>query len=115
MTDRERLIELLKHEFGTKVSEITADWLISKGVIVPPCNVGDTVYPLSADRSFRAFIEKIEVTTDGMLFEWVQYDVGVDCTETWDYGCFSVAEIGKTVFLTEAEYEKALKERENNG
>lgn len=41
---RDRLIELLKHEFGTKVSEITADYLLANGVIVPPCKVGDTIY-----------------------------------------------------------------------
>lgn len=49
MTERERLIELLKHEFGTKVSEITADYLLANGVIVPPCKVGDTVYWIEND------------------------------------------------------------------
>lgn len=39
---RDRLIELLKHEFGTNVAEITADWLLANGVILPPCKVGDT-------------------------------------------------------------------------
>ncbi len=33
---REKLIELLKHEFGTKVAEITADWLIANGVTILP-------------------------------------------------------------------------------
>lgn len=33
---REKLIALLKHEFGTKVAEITADYLISKGVTILP-------------------------------------------------------------------------------
>lgn len=32
---REELIELLNHEFGKKVSEITADWLIANGVQIP--------------------------------------------------------------------------------
>jgi hypothetical protein len=76
-----------------------------------PCAVGDTVYPLNADRSFRAFIERIEITADGVSFDWVQYDVGPDCTETWDDGCFSVDDIGKTVFLDETEYLKSLAER----
>ena len=51
MTDRDRLVELLKdtlHEWECDVSIKTvteiADHLISNGVIVPPCNVGDTVY-----------------------------------------------------------------------
>ena len=34
MTDWEKLVELLNHEFGKIVSEITADWLIAHGVTV---------------------------------------------------------------------------------
>lgn len=111
---REKLIELRK-KYGYGTDDYFADGLLSNGVIAPPCNVGDTVYPKSADRNFRAFIDKIEITTDGLLFYWVQYDVGVECTELWDDGCFSAAEIGKTVFLTEVEYEIALKEGAENG
>ena len=49
MTDRERLIELLnearnQHLFEDKYNEAVADYLLANGVIVPPCNVGDTVY-----------------------------------------------------------------------
>lgn len=69
------------------------------------------VYPLYADRRFRAFIEQITITTNDIFFEWAQYDVGVDCTETWDDGIFRVDDIGKTVFLDESEYLKALAER----
>ena len=48
MTERERLIELLK-EVNTMrnmrqgLGEC-ADYLLANGVIVPPCKVGDTVY-----------------------------------------------------------------------
>ncbi len=132
LTIRERLIDLFKKIEYTAFPELTmkanlanqftdyalnsiVDEMIKNGVIAPPCNVGDTVYPKSADRRFRAFVEKIEITTDGLCFWWVQYDVGVDCTECWDEGCFSIAEIGKTVFLTEAEYEIALKGGADNG
>ncbi|MBR2927715.1 MAG: DUF551 domain-containing protein [Oscillospiraceae bacterium] len=34
MDVKEKLVELLNHEFGKKVSEITADWLIANGVTV---------------------------------------------------------------------------------
>ena len=34
MDVREKLVELLNHEFGKKVSEITADWLIANDVTV---------------------------------------------------------------------------------
>ena len=140
MTDRERLIELF--EKMDKNPEITCpcpddvdsckncqyaigengwlcdlnarrvDHLLANGVIVPPCMVGDIVYPLNADRRFRAIIEKIEINANGLLFYWVQYDVGVDCTECWDEDLFTVDDIGKTVFLDETEYLIALKERD---
>lgn len=77
-----------------------------------PCMVGDTVYPLNADRRFRAFIERIEITAAGLAFEWGQYDVGVDTVECWDDGLFTTDDIGKTVFLDETEYLIALKECE---
>lgn len=44
LTERERLIKLLNHEFGTEVSEIVADYLLANGVTMPPCKVGDMVY-----------------------------------------------------------------------
>lgn len=110
---RDKLIELLQ-EFtdnnnGGGSNHGRADYLLENGVIVLPCKVGDTVYLLNADPRFRAFIEKIEINADGLDFYWVQYDVGVDCTETWDDGIFTVENIGKTVFLDETEYLKALK------
>lgn len=123
---RDRLIELIndaeyesyKYELAQKFypfgecksrSEFVADYLLASGVIVPPCKVGDTVYPLNADRRFRAIIEKIEINANGLLFGWVQYDVGVDCTECWDEDLFTIDDIGKTVFLDEIEYLIALK------
>ena len=32
---RKQLVRLLNHEFGVKVAEITADWLIANGVAIP--------------------------------------------------------------------------------
>ena len=115
---RDRLIELLdkaKNKFDNLLfeKELIADHLLANGVIVPPCMVGDIVYPLNADRRFRAIIEKIEINANGLLFGWVQYDVGVDCTECWDEDLFTIDDIGKTVFLDETEYLIALKELGN--
>lgn len=108
MTDRDRLITLLQ-EFtdnnnGGGSNHGRADYLIENGTICPPCKVGQIVYPLNADPRFRAFIERIEINTNGLQLEWVQYDVGVDCTETWDAEIFDIEDIGKTVFLNETEY-----------
>ena len=51
MTDRDRLIELIKNAFLEEnekrdfiTEEHTADYLLANGVIVPPCKVGDVVY-----------------------------------------------------------------------
>lgn len=123
MTEREKLKKLLLesepiHERDLDDDlvdgeiEAIADHLLSNGVIVPPVKTGQTVYPLNADPRFRAFVEKIEQTTNGLYFEWVQYDVGVDCTECWDEEGFDVEDIGKTVFLDETEYLIALKEKQ---
>ena len=120
MTDRERLIELLvnsnthdsyecklctkKDVSCTRCSgEKLADYLLANGVIVPPCKVGDEIYYLFPQQGIqRAFVRRIQIG---------KYGVAI-CTK---YGATLISEIGKTVFLTREEAEKALKERENNG
>lgn len=102
MTDRERLIELLDdkqyHGNSTKSrvnyiqnSEL-ADYLIEHGVIVLPCKVGDTVYQIDAERVFKSKIKAFVYDTENFAFD--------------------ERAIGKSVFLTREEAEKALKERE---
>ena len=132
MTEKERLIELItaglklsaqentkrikdlvknhgrynsKTDRAISIQEELANYLLENGVIVPPVKVGDTVY----------CIEVIE-------------DIGIDKGTVYaisytNIGCFSVKYIsglrydhphgciGKTVFLTREEAEKALKEK----
>lgn len=73
-----------------------------------PCKLGDTVYFPVEDYHDSAIIDGISITEQGMFFNWVQYEFGVDITECWDDGQFDVDEIGKTVFLTREEAEQAL-------
>lgn len=73
-----------------------------------PCKVGDTVW-IKGDR-FPAVIEEIRITDDGVYFAYVEYDKGYEETEVWDNGEFTLSDIGKTVFLTREEAEKALEE-----
>lgn len=75
-----------------------------------PCKVGDVVYFPKYDYHDSAIITQIEIDKEGITFYWVQYEYGVDITELWDDGCFSIDEIGKTVFLTKEEAEKALEQ-----
>ena len=133
MTDRERLIELLKQvnfdfseecvacsEDGYKVmpmlEEFFADHLLSNGVIVPPCKVGDVIYITSCDsptkiEETRVAQIKIKVKENGKI----SYRISAPCVyDDWGDGhwTFCAFEFGKTVFLTKEEAEKALKESE---
>ena len=104
MSERERLVELInkgelsmwgKSVGGIKQQrEMLADYLLENGVIVPPVKVGDTVYMIikkraTVSREYFHFIKKTKLTF--LNLERV--------LKTW----------GKTVFLTKAEAEKALK------
>ena len=59
---------------------------------------------------FEAVIENIKITETDVVFEWVQYDKGVEETEVWDEGSFSLNDFGKTVFLVN----ENLKRRNGN-
>ena len=41
------------NDWGTTGAEALADYLLTNGVIVPPCNVGDTVYCINTFFSKR--------------------------------------------------------------
>ena len=77
-------------------------------LVVPPCKVGDTVW-IKGDK-FPAEIEEIRITDDGIYFAYVEYDRGYEETEVWDNGEFTLSDIGKTVFLTREEAERALED-----
>lgn len=107
MSERERLIELLKQSCHCKDEDCSncnsngicfthseAEYLLDNGVIVPPVKVGDTIYMIvekraKITREYFRFIKKTKLTF--LNLERVLKD--------WD----------KTAFLTKAEAEKALK------
>ena len=105
MNERERLIELIEQAFnqadynyGMPNTEQVTDYLLDNGVITSPVKVGDTVYHFGY--SFR--VEKIEIVQGEIFYKCGNY--GTD-----DYMSFCESDIGKTVFLTKEEAEKALK------
>ena len=114
---RDRLIELLnKQRNGKKKVSMSyeefADFLLANGVIVTQVKLEQKVYiPDDEWGRTEAVVENIEITHSGVCYEWVKYDVGVDETEVWDCGTFRDKDIGKTVFLSFEDYEKALAER----
>jgi saccharopine dehydrogenase-like NADP-dependent oxidoreductase len=110
---RDRLIELVwevpfmcegNEPFMRGVAGEIADHLLANSVIVPTCNVGDTVYAITRWNG-EWVIREVEVCNYTIFDnEWKIVD---------PYGDYwSVNNFGKTVFLTREEAEKALAERE---
>ena len=95
---------------GRTWREHLADYLLANGVIVPPCKVGDkiyTIYPYGSD-IFEHTVHAIsananEQATDIRL---CAYD------ESKDNARYSSAWIGRNVFLSRKDAEKAINERE---
>lgn len=91
-------------EFDEAV-EINADYLLANGVIVPPVKIGQTVY------SIEPCISQVFV---GEVYEIFQSRYGLVCRSSRK-GYYSLAfpadSVGKTVFLTRKEAEKALEGR----
>lgn len=108
MTERERLIELLKNvPRNTRAFyDQFADYLLANGVIVPPCKVGDTVYILAGHNGHKYekdICEGFYIGNDGVVQVRVRNMKG-------NHGTYGV--IGETVFLTSEEAKKALEEME---
>ena len=108
MTDRERLFDLMIDAKRTdpetgSFTDYLADYLLEHGVTVPPCKVGDMVYrPSDCLGVVQFVIISFNIYESEMFF--------TDDSENIIY----LSDIGKTVFLTREEAERALKERENN-
>jgi hypothetical protein len=123
MTDRERLIELIKqgnidYLWSTGKAHYTflADYLLANGVIVPPCKVGQKVYTKGHGNAKQ-------------LKEWEVFGIWNSLDPEYSYihicwhknnnnfGARQIGfdEIGKTVFLTKEEAEAKLKESKGNG
>ncbi len=90
---KEKLMELLKNSTDDCTDnklEYIADYLIENGVILPPCKVGDKVYVIGS--RYRCGREE----------KWIN---------TGKFRLSDIDQIGKTVFLTKKEAQKALDER----
>ena len=140
MTERERLIKLLMQGdiaaakqgvfnccMCRREAETIADYLLENGVIVPPVKMGDIVYIDNAPHN----VVHITIEEDGISYcakyDCDEYECCKECPfakeisfgevimcEGNEYHEFTASDIGKTVFLTREEAEKALKESEEN-
>ena len=122
---RDRLIELLD-ELGVivnvpdKVDEdgcgtytieggkYVAEYLLAKGVIVPPCKVGDTVYIIDEVEFEYPYVLDVVVSAIGYDIGgfWITMSLPLGMKQSAHVGERS---FGKSVFLTQEEAEQALK------
>lgn len=101
---------------------VYADCLLSEGVIVPPCKVGDIVYSYTHSWRKEDGISPYQITnitiTQNKKGEWTKKyrAMKVKNGKTIDNQLnFAFDEIGKTVFLTREEAERALKGADTDG
>lgn len=77
--------------------------------IIPPCKVGDTVYEVTSRKTISEYrVKAIRVELFCTFLEW---DIAAGFVDKSIFGV-PVDEIGKTVFLTREEAEKALESME---
>lgn len=117
MDVREKMVELLREApyniFDNKLKgmlfdsclALIADHLIANGVTVLPCKVGDRLYEVTGRKTISVYkVKAIRVELFGLFIEW-------DIVEGFVWQSLSginAGEIGKTVFLSREEAEKAL-------
>ena len=110
MTNRDRLIELIneaKKEYESIVTDYTeTDYivavLLNKGVIVPPCKVGDTIYKINKipNSACGPFITKEKVEPYAVFYKNIM----------GGYSCIPFESFNETVFLLEEKAEEKLEE-----
>lgn len=118
MSERERLIELLKQDCHCKDENCSncnsngicfthreADYLLENGIIVPPVKIGKTVYGIS-----RGAI--IPISVDRMQYSKRGIDILGRNEQYYGYGTITLHpnnEFGIEWYTTKEEAEKALK------
>ena len=113
MTQEERLVELFDSSYCPQKDDYyryedyidaLAEYLVCRGVIVPPCKVGDEVYCIKPWKLLPDRIQKEKVYR-------IDYEESKGCTVLTKKGVYYEGEY----FHTKAEAEQALKERESIG
>lgn len=116
---RDRLIELIEVLGKSQMPMVDglelwaddiADYLLTNGVIVPPCKVGDTVYVMESEFTGFWECEIISMSYDGAQWSgrlnplWKHHNGGY-----WEW---EEHQFGETIFRTRKEAEQALAKRE---
>lgn len=95
------------------IAELTANFLLANGIIVPPCRVGDTVWYLHQNLGevFKAVVVSVEYNFFTKPQEWLTIEYVTPILGTSEYKSRIDLMLGKTVFLSREEAEQALAER----
>ena len=114
----DRLIELIQNSVNGCArhwAEIIAKYLLANGAIVPPINVGDTVYVdmflNGASEPYTIVGIRVTKGRGKSIFQFVAWRDGEVPMFRGDSYIFFAREIGRTVFLTREAAEQAFKER----
>lgn len=101
------------------ISEMVADYLLSNGVIVPPVSLGDKIYEIISPKDRESYFITATVCAvhiaDGSRNSCQRKResyIIAECQGTKYVHKYPISKFSKTVFLTQEEAEKALKERE---
>lgn len=122
---RDRLIELLSEIHSKKIPSMgeIADHLITNGVILPPCKVGDTIYCINTifpndPRINECEVDALHITSgrNKLGHKKPSYALVRDKNMKSLSARFLFESFSKTVFLTKDQAEQKLKEmRADNG
>lgn len=113
MSDRDKLIELLDKaflesddNFGMPNVNQVADYLLANGVIVPPCNVGDSIYVIGPDyQDATKYVIKNRI-----IGKIIKDEKGLHWINAWADFSGDFADWGITAFPAKEEAEEKLKE-----
>lgn len=107
MTERERLTDLIETAVSImqNTPEKLTDYLIERGVIIPPCKVGDTVF---------CEVGGFEVPLMGRVRNITMFDTCYSfmiAIPGYYAQCYTEKDFGHNIFLSRKEAEAALMER----
>lgn len=79
-------------------------------LVVPPCKAGDTVYEVTSRKTISEY--RVKAIRVELFCTFIEWDIVAGFVDKSIFGV-PVDEIGKTVFLTREEAEKALEAKKN--
>ena len=79
-------------------------------LVVPPCKAGDTVYEVTSRKTISEY--RVKAIRVELFCTFIEWDIVAGFVDKSIFGV-SVNEIGKTVFLTREEADRALEGKRN--